>query len=84
MNQNAANYTDAWKVKVMQTTRVVCTVKECKTIVDEIMTSRNEVKSVDDWEFAEHKIIVGFDCEGINLGELCYSLVKTAHIILIY
>ncbi|GLV36923.1 egalitarian [Carabus blaptoides fortunei] len=67
MNLNT-NYTDAWKVKVMQTTRVVCTVKECKAVVDDIMAMRSELKSSDDWEFAEHKIIVGFDCEGINLG----------------
>lgn len=71
LNQQPHN--DNWKVKLFQNTRVICSVRECQMIVDEIMgkKSNNKVQSVEEpeeWPFTEDKIVVGFDCEGINLG----------------
>lgn len=69
MNHNSANYTDTWKIKVIQNTKVICSVKECKQVVDEIIAQKPlGRKTIDGWEFAESKVVIGFDCEGINLG----------------
>lgn len=67
ISQNATNYADSWKVKVLQNTRVICSVKECKQVVDEIIAFR-PAPAHQDWSFADGKVVVGFDCEGINLG----------------
>ncbi|XP_030749051.1 uncharacterized protein LOC115877101 [Sitophilus oryzae] len=70
-------YSDAWKVKLFHNTRVICNIRECQMVIDEIMSrntnnkdqknssANNEDKS---WPFRENKVVVGFDCEGINLG----------------
>lgn len=70
MNQNVNNYTDTWKIRVIQNTKVICTVKECKQVIDEILAQKPRGKSEEKWEFSESKVVVGFDCEGINLGEI--------------
>lgn len=95
MHQNQ----DSWKAKLMHNTRVICSVRECQMIVDDIMNKRNkgvrgqqdykthqqELKSNNlnksqqnqrtseeleeiQWPFTEDKVVIGFDCEGINLG----------------
>lgn len=48
---------DVWKVKLLQSTKVIVTVKESLQIVDDIMSRA-----------ASEKVAVSFDCEGINLG----------------
>uniref|UniRef100_A0A182PUN7 3'-5' exonuclease domain-containing protein n=1 Tax=Anopheles epiroticus TaxID=199890 RepID=A0A182PUN7_9DIPT len=48
---------DTWKIKVLQNTRVISTVKESLFVTNAIMKSALEEQS-----------IVSFDCEGINLG----------------
>uniref|UniRef100_A0A182K9Q5 3'-5' exonuclease domain-containing protein n=1 Tax=Anopheles christyi TaxID=43041 RepID=A0A182K9Q5_9DIPT len=48
---------DTWKIKVLQNTRVISTVKESLFVTNAIMKSS-----------LEEQAIVSFDCEGINLG----------------
>lgn len=82
MNPNVNNFTDSWKIKVIQNTRVICSVKECKQVIDEIMSSRvNKKTDNDQWEFSENKVVVGFDCEGINLGKKSINPQKTIRFI---
>ncbi|XP_034937623.1 egalitarian protein homolog [Chelonus insularis] len=50
---------DAWKLKILQKTKLVVNVKECTRIIDEIMNPRNSIRD---------KVVVSFDCEGINVG----------------
>ncbi|KAL1502086.1 hypothetical protein ABEB36_007284 [Hypothenemus hampei] len=63
---------DSWKTKLFQNTRVICSVKECQMVIDDIMSKKNngniKQEVTDDWPFRTDKVIVGFDCEGINLG----------------
>lgn len=50
---------DTWKIKVLQHTRVIATVKESQFVTDALMKSaatNNE------------RVIISLDCEGINLG----------------
>lgn len=70
LNQNQNCTSDSWKVRLFQNTRVVCSVRECQVIVEEIMNRSNQkVKfDVELWPFVAGKTIIGFDCEGINLG----------------
>lgn len=49
---------DTWKIKVLQNTRVISTVKESLFVTHAIMKS----------SFYEDQAVVSFDCEGINLG----------------
>lgn len=51
---------EAWKLKVFQQTRVVVSPKESLQIIDDIMNPRRPPP--------DGKVIVSFDCEGINLG----------------
>ncbi|KAK5638366.1 hypothetical protein RI129_012661 [Pyrocoelia pectoralis] len=63
------NYADSWKVKLFQNTRVVCSVRECHTIIDEMTNKFDGGEQCDTrWPFTDDKVVVGFDCEGINLG----------------
>lgn len=74
LNQNQ-NYSESWKVRLFQNTRVICSLKECQMVIDEIMSKvkrenglQNGDAGENAWPFTEDKIVVGFDCEGINLG----------------
>lgn len=59
-NLQTAQMGEAWKLKVFQQTRVVVNPKESLQIIEDIMTPRRPQN--------EGKVIVSFDCEGINLG----------------
>lgn len=48
---------DTWKIKVLQNTRVIATIKECSFVCEAILKS-----AVND------QVVISFDCEGINLG----------------
>ncbi|KAG5870117.1 hypothetical protein JTB14_026000 [Gonioctena quinquepunctata] len=66
LNQNMP-HTDSWKTKLFQNTRVVCSIRECQMITDDILKKVN--KSGDsNWPFTSNRVVVAFDCEGINLG----------------
>lgn len=68
---NHQQYNDTWKIKLFQNTRVICSTRECQLVVEEIMSRkrRGTVQGKDEsWPFGEEKIVIGFDCEGINLG----------------
>ncbi|KAK9703560.1 3prime-5prime exonuclease [Popillia japonica] len=74
MNQNQ-NYTESWKVTLFQNTRVICNVRECQLVIDQIMNRKTShiqhngnCDNENPWPFTEDKVVVGFDCEGINLG----------------
>uniref|UniRef100_A0A1Y1JWE7 3'-5' exonuclease domain-containing protein n=1 Tax=Photinus pyralis TaxID=7054 RepID=A0A1Y1JWE7_PHOPY len=63
------NYTDSWKVKLLQNTRVVCSVRECNSVIADITDNfQGDRGDADPWPFTDDKVVVGFDCEGINLG----------------
>ncbi|XP_076238381.1 egl_like_exo domain-containing protein [Calliopsis andreniformis] len=51
---------DAWKLKVLQQTRVVVSPKESLQIIEDIINPRKPPP--------DGKVVVSFDCEGINLG----------------
>ncbi|XP_012232253.1 egalitarian protein homolog [Linepithema humile] len=51
---------DAWKLKVLQQTRVIATPRESLQVVEDIINPRKPPP--------DGKIVVSFDCEGINLG----------------
>lgn len=83
LNQNQ-NYSESWKVRLFQNTRVICSVRECQMVIDDIISKRNaqgNPRNVensiwngsgenceDAWPFKEDRVVIGFDCEGINLG----------------
>lgn len=77
LNQNQ-NYSESWKVRLFQNTRVICSLRECQMVIEEIMAKvkpeENGLQNGDDdgdetvWPFTDDKVVVGFDCEGINLG----------------
>ncbi|XP_055690856.1 uncharacterized protein LOC129794210 isoform X2 [Lutzomyia longipalpis] len=48
---------DTWKIKVLQNTRVIATIKECLFVTEAILKSA-----------ANDQVVISFDCEGINLG----------------
>lgn len=58
-NSNNNNYFvgDTWKIKILQNTRVITTIKESIFVTDAIMKSAQN-----------DQCIVSIDCEGINLG----------------
>lgn len=48
---------DTWKIKILQNTRVIQTIKDCLFVTEAILKSaQNE------------QVVISFDCEGINLG----------------
>lgn len=48
---------DTWKIKILQNTRVISTIKECSFVTEAILKSAEN-----------NSVVVSFDCEGINLG----------------
>ncbi|GAB0089948.1 5'-Nucleotidase, C-terminal [Sergentomyia squamirostris] len=48
---------DTWKIKVLQNTRVIATIKECLFVTEAILKSA-----------VNEQVVISFDCEGINLG----------------
>lgn len=68
------NSSDSWKVKLFQNTRVICSVRESQMVIEEIMSKPTKNPKLNfksdtfPWPFMDGKVIVGFDCEGINLG----------------
>lgn len=48
---------DTWKIKVLQNTRVIATIRESSFVTEAIMKSAHN-----------SQVVVSFDCEGINLG----------------
>ena len=59
-NLQIAQMGDAWKLKVLQQTRVIVNPRESLQIIEDIINPRKLP--------VDGKIIVSFDCEGINLG----------------
>lgn len=51
---------DAWKLKVLQQTRVIATPRDSLQIIEDIINPRKPPP--------DGKVVVSFDCEGINLG----------------
>lgn len=51
---------DAWKLKVLQQTRVIATSREGLQVIEDIINPRKPPP--------DGKVVVSFDCEGINLG----------------
>ena len=68
LNHQAHN--ESWKVKLFQNTRVICSVKECQMVVDDLIGRVKHLQGSQnsDWPFTDDKVVVGLDCEGINLG----------------
>lgn len=50
---------DTWKIKILQNTRVISTVKESAFVTEAIMRSASA---------ESEQIVISVDCEGINLG----------------
>jgi exonuclease 3'-5' domain-containing protein 1 len=50
---------DTWKIKVLQNTQVISTVKESLFVCDAIMKSSPS---------SDERVVISFDCEGVNLG----------------
>lgn len=50
---------DTWKIKVLQNTQVISTVKESLFVCDAIMKSAPA---------SDERVVISFDCEGVNLG----------------
>lgn len=48
---------DTWKIKVLQNTRVIGTIRESAFVTDAILKSAQT-----------EQVVISFDCEGINLG----------------
>ncbi|XP_017891560.1 egalitarian protein homolog [Ceratina calcarata] len=51
---------DAWKLKVLQQTRVIVNTRESLQIIEDIINPRKPPP--------DGKVVISFDCEGINLG----------------
>ncbi|CAD1472565.1 unnamed protein product, partial [Heterotrigona itama] len=51
---------DAWKLKILQQTRIIVNPRESLQIVEDIINPRKPPP--------DGKIVISFDCEGINLG----------------
>lgn len=63
---------DSWKTRLFQNTRVICSAKECQMVIDDIMgkiqTGRISPETGAIWPFLSEKVVIAFDCEGINIG----------------
>nr|XP_023027846.1 uncharacterized protein LOC111515877 [Leptinotarsa decemlineata] len=66
LNQNMPQ-TDSWKSKLFQNTRVICSIRECQLVTEDILKKVNRYKDTP-WPFTCDRVVVAFDCEGINLG----------------
>lgn len=64
---NHQTHNESWKVKLFQNTRVICSVRECQMVIDDIM-AKVKTGLDSEWPFGDDKVVVGLDCEGINLG----------------
>jgi len=51
---------DAWKLRVLQQTRVIATSRESLQVIEDIINPRKPPP--------DGKVVISFDCEGINLG----------------
>ncbi|KAG8228933.1 hypothetical protein J437_LFUL007325 [Ladona fulva] len=70
--------TDAWKARVIQSTRIISSVKECQQVVEDIMKGSYNgsstmlpvvsSESLNDSSNCKQSVVVSFDCEGVNLG----------------
>lgn len=49
---------DTWKIKILQNTRIINTIKESIFVTDAIIKPATQ----------KNQVVVSFDCEGINLG----------------
>ena len=56
----AAQMGDAWKLKVLQQTKVIATLRESLQVTEDIINPRKPPP--------DGKVVISFDCEGINLG----------------
>ncbi|KAK4878762.1 hypothetical protein RN001_011268 [Aquatica leii] len=65
--KQSQNDSDTWKVKLFQSTRVICSVHECQMVTNDIIRRCTNINA-DSWPFTENKVVIGFDCRGINLG----------------
>lgn len=59
-NIQTAQLGDAWKVKVLQNTRVIVNVRDSLAIIRDIMSPKKPSP--------DGQVVVAVDCEGINLG----------------
>lgn len=58
--QNFQTDEEAWKLKVKNQTTLINTTRECLRVVEEIIHPRQLPP--------DGKIVISFDCEGVNLG----------------
>lgn len=65
---NHQTHNESWKVKLFQNTRVICSIRECQMVIEDIMSKIRHLPTKSDWPFIDGKVIIGLDCEGINLG----------------
>lgn len=63
-----SQYNDTWKTRLFQNTRVICSTKECQMVIDDIMNKISNHSDDVTWPFTSEKVVVAFDCEGINIG----------------
>ncbi|CAH0549436.1 unnamed protein product [Brassicogethes aeneus] len=69
INQNNVPNSESWKIKLFQNTRVICSTRECQMVIDEILSKvQPNNQQQNPWPFTDEKVVIGFDCEGINLG----------------
>lgn len=61
-------FNDTWKTRLFQNTRVICSAKECQMVIDDIMSKITNTSTDATWPFTSEKVVVAFDCEGINIG----------------
>lgn len=61
-------YNDTWKTRLFQNTRVICSPKECQMVTEDIMNRVSRSSDDATWPFTSEKVVVAFDCEGINIG----------------
>lgn len=61
-------YNDTWKTRLFQNTRVICSPKECQMVTEDIMNRVSRPTDDATWPFTSEKVVVAFDCEGINIG----------------
>lgn len=54
ITNSTVNNCDKWKAKLLQTSKVIASSKECISVVEDILRNNNSV--------------VSFDCEGVNVG----------------
>lgn len=63
-----SQHSDTWKMRLFQNTRVICSPKECQMVIADIMNKISKPSEEVTWPFTSEKVVVAFDCEGINIG----------------